>query len=539
MPNEPAAPTAAEMAPADAALPELQLLSDVVPNLRSDLLIEPRPGEAGLFNVGRADDPGRVFTLYDFEVSLARMLDGHRTVSALIEAAAKIGIPVTLESLRKFVRQMRAYQFVQETPTAATDPGGGWAPRTEWPPEVREMFQSALRTFRNDRLTEARGYLEALLQIQPDVAEAHELLQRIEERILSGEASPRPALDVFQDESGGPPQGDEASFDVDDALASGPGRRWSMLAIAVAALALGGVLAIPVPSRVSASAELSAAGTPERLLSPRSGRIAELLSQPGSWVKAGDKLIRLDTAEVDQRERALQAALTRIDARLQRTVRRAESRSARKAQVALDKKQAQVQSLTRQRDALARSNDGRTRRRLRIVTRSLTKKERELAHLQQSYARASGTEEVKALSDQKTAKQAELAGLAQERARSIIVAAGDGAFETSRRVGDPVHTGEAIGTVVDSRKLRVLLGVPVRQATRVKEGQPVSLRVNGSAAELHTVVSTTSGESAGPGLVRASAVIDNPDRKLAVGANGLAEIDCGSEALFGRLVGGR
>jgi multidrug resistance efflux pump len=172
------------------------------------------------------------------------------------------------------------------------------------------------------------------------------------------------------------------------------------------------------------------------------------------------------------------------------------------------------------------------------VARTLAKRQRDLTRLKQSYEKKSGAERQAALTGEKKAKDAELASIQEARAKSVLAAPREGAFQPSRRVGDPVLNGESVGTVVDARKLKVTLGVPARMATRVKEGQPVSVRVDGSRAELRTVILTTSGESAGPGLVRATALLDNPDHALQVGANGLAEIDCGTQPLFSRLFGG-
>src|SRR4051812_34928228 len=78
------------------AEPELELPTDRVPALRPDLKIVRSEKNAGMVEV---TDPerGQTFSLYDFEVSIARMLNGRRTAFQVIEAAAKIGIPVSLE----------------------------------------------------------------------------------------------------------------------------------------------------------------------------------------------------------------------------------------------------------------------------------------------------------------------------------------------------------------------------------------------------------------------------------------------------------
>src|SRR5689334_20440896 len=138
------------------------LLGDTVPRFRRDLKIQRKGDAGGLYEVS---DPlsDKHFTLYDIELSIARMLDGHRTVQEVIEAGTKIGIPITLESLEKFEKQLTAYGFLQ--PPGEASKGDAWAPRDEWPPEVREMFRSALMKFRQNRFDEASEYLNAMLAI--------------------------------------------------------------------------------------------------------------------------------------------------------------------------------------------------------------------------------------------------------------------------------------------------------------------------------------------------------------------------------------
>lgn len=192
---------------------DLEHPSDAVPTLRSDLKIVVSEKTKGLFEVTDTVR-GQTFSLYDFEVSIARMLNGRRSAAQVIDGAAKIGIPVTLESLRKFLKQLRAYNFLLET---RSDPkplvGGTWSPRSQWKPEVRELFQSALRKFRAGKAEEAIDYLVALLQIDPDNGEARELQQRINSKL----DEPTESQDFTFDELHG---GADAAPDWSDAPAS-------------------------------------------------------------------------------------------------------------------------------------------------------------------------------------------------------------------------------------------------------------------------------------------------------------------------------
>ncbi|MBI5495293.1 MAG: biotin/lipoyl-binding protein [Deltaproteobacteria bacterium] len=166
------------------------LITDQVPLFRPDLEVTRQEGAKGLMEV---KDPvrGRSFSLYDFEVSIARMLNGRRTAEDVIHAAGRLGITVTLDSLRKFIRQLAAYRFLEEggAATEDTDPQRKtWAPRQPWTSEIREFFQSALRLFRLGRLEEARGHLDALLQLDPANPEAVDLRARVMEQVETGTA---------------------------------------------------------------------------------------------------------------------------------------------------------------------------------------------------------------------------------------------------------------------------------------------------------------------------------------------------------------
>jgi len=159
--------------------PGLEHLDDRVPKLRGDLLIGRAPGAKGVLQV---TDPlkSRSFTLYDFEVSIARLLDGRRTAGQLLEAAGRLGIPVNLESLRKFIRQLRGYHFIDEAAVAPASPPPVRVTPETWTPQLRELYDSAVRFARLGKLDRALEYLEALLEINAALEEPRELKARLE-----------------------------------------------------------------------------------------------------------------------------------------------------------------------------------------------------------------------------------------------------------------------------------------------------------------------------------------------------------------------
>jgi hypothetical protein len=202
--------------------PGLERLEDRVPKLRADLLIEKPAGAKGVL---RVTDPlkGRSFTLYDFEVSIARLLDGRRTAGDVIGAAVRLGIPVTLESLRTFVRQLRGYRFIDERAPAPGEPPAAAPSPEAWTPEERELYESALRLRKQGRPTEAIEYLAALLEVNPNLEEPAELKARLEaERdgelhvdldfdSLHGVVKPLVAVDAVSQAAVEPPPGASAA----------------------------------------------------------------------------------------------------------------------------------------------------------------------------------------------------------------------------------------------------------------------------------------------------------------------------------------
>lgn len=168
-------------APPEKVAPEapLSLVPDqVVPLLRSDLQLE--RAERGPATVV---DPatGRSAMLHEFEVSLARMLNGRRKVSDVLAGAQRLGIPASLESLSQFVRQLDGYGFLEPAGSAAPDllEGTTWTPREKWDDGSRVLFQTGLRLARRGRRAEASRYFQALLTKDPDNEAARQWLQEL------------------------------------------------------------------------------------------------------------------------------------------------------------------------------------------------------------------------------------------------------------------------------------------------------------------------------------------------------------------------
>ncbi len=333
---------------------------DVVPSFRTDLSLASAVEGQGATQV-RDGLSGRSFTLFDFELSIARMLDGKRTAAQVIDNAAAIGIPVSLESLRTFIGQLRAYRFLLDG--AGVGPlveNGTWQKRRVWDAQTRALFQKALKVARESHPRDALPVLEALLAHDPEATEARAFKARVEaqsvevaididfEELHGEELPPSGAFTIPPSEalpmaSSPSSAGDEVrntmhTFDLDSAPpapepsapgmpAGAPGvsmpipqeeveravgryhaRRIAFIfALVVVVVGVAAMLR-PVPwvGRVTATLHAVDVARPQ---APRDGRVLTLDVRHGAEVKAGDVLAHLDHAGLDAAASSQAAAL--------------------------------------------------------------------------------------------------------------------------------------------------------------------------------------------------------------------------------------
>ncbi|MGC4115771.1 MAG: hypothetical protein QM765_14455 [Myxococcales bacterium] len=180
--------------------PSLQSPELLVPIFRADLVLK-RKDKGGVYDV---TDPtnGKTFAFYDFEISIARMLNGQRRFGEVVTGANALGIPVSVESLSQFVRQLDRYGFLAPDGTKfdETPPGSIWGKRAKWNNSIRTLFQSGLRLTRQARYYEAAAYFEAILEHDPGNPEALEMLEQVRDHLAKLPADappphPAPELD--------------------------------------------------------------------------------------------------------------------------------------------------------------------------------------------------------------------------------------------------------------------------------------------------------------------------------------------------------
>ncbi|MDX2091897.1 MAG: hypothetical protein SFX73_28805 [Kofleriaceae bacterium] len=180
----PSAPAVKPSAPASASRGGMEL-TDIVPKFRTDLSLTRTE------NGYRVDDPvdGASYMLNEYEISLARMLDGQRPVFEVLANAERIGIPINAQSLETFIATLQSSGFLRppESLDDALDNAMSqtWPARGQWDKSVRTLYQSGLRLLRMGKPDEAASYFEAVLAEDPGNVEAKDLLEIVRQRIAA------------------------------------------------------------------------------------------------------------------------------------------------------------------------------------------------------------------------------------------------------------------------------------------------------------------------------------------------------------------
>jgi hypothetical protein len=394
---------------------------DALPKLRSDLVIAAPSGSGGTIEV---HDPtrDRTFTLYDFEVAIARMLDGTRSEEQILKAAQKLGIPASAATLSAFLRQLKAYRFL-ETPMS---PLSSEPHREEWTIGIRELYQSALRLLRLGRYDEALEYVTAMAQAAPTNEATEVLRQRIElekssslgvkmdfER-LHTQTGPAPGLEPLTPF----PEGDDER----------PQKRY--LPWVMAGVVLLVILFRPTDRTrsIPCKLELDELAVPRALVA---GTIATVDLKPGVMVNEGDALAHL---AVDETKSAplLESRLAELEAKMVGWSSTLRSGPVLRAQADVKKAQSALDAI----EAMPKKVQHKKRKQLK---QALDKAQATLA------AKTSGYTE---LTEKRSKLEAQKVRAQVERERAVITAPKAGLFFSSEPLKTELKENDGYGSIV-------------------------------------------------------------------------------------------
>src|SRR5438128_1010281 len=82
------------------------------PKLRTDLLCQRVTQGAGFIFKVRTPESQSVCLLHDVELSVLKLMNGKRTLEAIVKDSAVGGLPMTVPQLEQFLREVAAYKFI-------------------------------------------------------------------------------------------------------------------------------------------------------------------------------------------------------------------------------------------------------------------------------------------------------------------------------------------------------------------------------------------------------------------------------------------
>lgn len=272
--------------------------TDSVPSLRSDLVLSERPTGSGaevihLRPVGSRESA----ELHGFELSLARMLDGRRTVREVLTRAGQLGLPLTLAALEGFIGHLEGQGLLARDGRQVRGPVSPWNQRTPWDPTIRAQYQAALKALRSGHVDDAKVLLDQLLASAPTLEEARELKGWLVEHpsgVVAGGQTFRQVYSRTERDWLGSvtPLDPHVKLEREDLRAV---RRSAGPMVAVAAVLLIGAAAllVPIPAQVHAPAQLTPITVTE-VAALHDGTLAESRVQDGQWVHEGDVLFTFE-----------------------------------------------------------------------------------------------------------------------------------------------------------------------------------------------------------------------------------------------------
>jgi multidrug resistance efflux pump len=513
--------------------------TDVVPSLRADLTISDPVQGAGEAVVNISDPTnGKEMSVRGFELSIARMLNGRRTAEGVIESAAQIGLPISLEGLSGFVRKLNAMGFLAESGAPEPSLTTTWSARREWPERTRKKFQEVLREARSNQLMSAKEHAEALLRETPDLADISDLLNWINERLRApAQGKKLPTFtEVFSSvEASWFEEGERlsetnerAAAEMEAAQPSGEMQpRGGVLKIILPLIlvaAAGAAALFPFPYKVPVKYELVAKSS-LNVDSPRIGTVATVAVKDGDWVESGAPLVTWDNAGAKKKVGEAEAKVKELNKKL--TAATSGNKKLVEAKKKLEKAQADEKKAATELEAARAKAKGKkspaipkAEKKLKSDQESTVKAQKALEQIQAG----DKSSEIRAEVDKATAELDALKS--QADAPPLTAAAAGFVSNLKAKAGDTVQKGDPLLKLEDSKSMRVKISATGKGADALSEGQTATLAL--PSGTLEAKIDKLIGKEA-------QATVDNKGGTLKSGTKGDGTVNAGGKSMISRM----
>ncbi len=482
------------------------------PAFRQTLAVFPRNDAPHLFWV---QDPKsqKNYSFQDFEVSLARMLNGRRTVADVVAAAAQIGIPVTDRAVEAFIGRLRAQGMLDEEGLGAPLYVAPWPVRNPWTEPQRERFRAALRAYRAGNYPEARTIAEQLLATDPENPAVQQLIGATHKR------NGRAFNELLTEHEGHwaraaaePPAPEEMTDDAP---------RRSIAPFIVSGVVLLGIAAllIPMPYQIETKGTLLASTETEVKLG-QSAFAGPAVVKVGDRIEKGAVLAKPDTAQLEPALKAAEEALVAADTTYKQEQIALGRPKVVRAKKLLESLQAKLTAATA--DVEAKKAAGGP------ALAAAQAKEAQLKEAVKLVGAVANPETfTTAETKQKEAKARVEALKAQQAGTGIVSPVGGVITKLSLSSGKELEAGAVVAVVADISELKAVLDLAKPAEKGLEVGQAVTAEVPGvgkGAGEITAVEP------------KPAALIKNPELTLRPGAEAELKVDAGKRSTLSKIL---
>ncbi len=478
------------------------------PAFRQTVFISPRPDAPHLFWV---EDPQthRSYTFRDFEVSLARMLDGRRGLTDVVEAAKQVGIPLSDRGLDAFLGRLRAQGLLDEEGVGAPPYVAPWPLRASWNVATRELFRAALRAYRGGSSDQARAIVQQLLAQDPENTTARQLMEII------GKA-PRPFTDVLAEAEGAWARAATEPAEPEVVPSEKRPTRLGPIAVFVALALLTAGLLFPRRHEISGKARLVPSSESE-VKTAQSFFVGEVTVKLGDRVEQGGVLAKPDLAQLEPALKAAQEQLAASEAEVAALSRSPRVLHAQKIQPIVEEKVKQAEERVKQAEAKGGP--------------ALAFAQKQLAQMKEGQAQVMALARpapLAAAEEKVKDGQARVAELKAAQSGPGLVSPIKGIVtKLSLPSGKELAAGTTVATIAAASQLKAQLELPESVKKSLAVGQSVQVDVSG--------VGKKDGKVTGI-EPKPEATVDNADLTLLPGSEADATIDAGKRSTLARLL---